>query len=200
MIRLGTAAFVLAIVAASVPARAVTFGFVGQFANDTPTPGPSASCAADQILVDFNPGNSTAAGTSNLGAFGPSQTHCITPGSPYTGVFSFDFAGGNVLSGTTAGYMTPTATPGVANSFVTYTVTDGTGFFLGASGTIAGKGLLDRRPLRPLNQLNLDGVLNLPALAVPEPASWALMIAGFGIVGAAQRRARRRTPAAQAPA
>jgi len=29
--------------------------------------------------------------------------------------------------------------------------------------------------------------------AVPEPASWAMMIAGFGLVGAAQRRTARRT-------
>ena len=28
--------------------------------------------------------------------------------------------------------------------------------------------------------------------SVPEPASWALMIAGFGMVGAAQRRVARR--------
>lgn len=29
--------------------------------------------------------------------------------------------------------------------------------------------------------------------AVPEPATWAMMLAGFGAVGAAMRRARRRT-------
>ena len=29
--------------------------------------------------------------------------------------------------------------------------------------------------------------------AVPEPASWALMIAGFGLTGAALRRRRYRT-------
>ena len=195
MVRLSINALALVIAALAAPATAVTFGFVGQFSNDTPTPGPSASCAAGQILVDFNPGNSTAAGTSNLGAFGPSQSHCIAPGSPYTGVFSFAFAG-DVLSGTTAGFMTPTVTPGVANSFVTYTATGGTGRFLGVSGTISGTGLLDRRPVRPLNQLNLNGVLDLPAVAVPEPASWALMIAGFGFTGAAQRRSRRKAKAA----
>lgn len=31
---------------------------------------------------------------------------------------------------------------------------------------------------------------------VPEPAAWALMIAGFGLVGAAQRRRREATIAA----
>lgn len=33
--------------------------------------------------------------------------------------------------------------------------------------------------------------------SVPEPASWAMMIAGFGLAGAAARRARIRTAAAQ---
>lgn len=37
----------------------------------------------------------------------------------------------------------------------------------------------------------------LPALAVPEPAAWTLMIAGFGLIGAALRR-RRERPAALA--
>lgn len=31
-----------------------------------------------------------------------------------------------------------------------------------------------------------------PIAAVPEPASWAMLIAGFGLIGAASRRARRR--------
>ena len=29
-----------------------------------------------------------------------------------------------------------------------------------------------------------------PSVAVPEPASWAMLIAGFGLVGAAARRRR----------
>ena len=186
--RIRLAALAIAIASVAVPANAVTFGFAGQFANDTPPPAPNPACAAGQVFVDFNPGNSTAAGSSNLGDFGPSQSHCIAPGSPYTGIFSFAFAAGDLLTGTTAGFMTPTATAGVFNSFVTYTATGGTGRFAGVSGTIAGTGLLDRRPARPLNQLSLDGILNLPAVTVPEPASWALMVAGFGLTGAALRR------------
>ena len=33
-----------------------------------------------------------------------------------------------------------------------------------------------------------------PAAAVPEPASWALLIAGFGLIGTVQRRTRRVNP------
>jgi hypothetical protein len=33
-------------------------------------------------------------------------------------------------------------------------------------------------------------------LGVPEPASWAMLIAGFGLTGAAMRRRRRATVAA----
>jgi hypothetical protein len=34
-------------------------------------------------------------------------------------------------------------------------------------------------------------VLNSPAAAVPEPASWAMMLGGFGLVGGAMRRRQR---------
>ena len=41
---------------------------------------------------------------------------------------------------------------------------------------------------------NFGGVsLNIERLAVPEPATWGLMIAGFGLVGAAMRRSSRRS-------
>lgn len=39
------------------------------------------------------------------------------------------------------------------------------------------------------------GVDNIEALAVPEPATWAMMILGFGAVGLAIRRGRRLRPA-----
>lgn len=44
-------------------------------------------------------------------------------------------------------------------------------------------------------RLALPGVTTSPGPAVPEPASWAMLVAGFGLVGAA---ARRRTAAATA--
>lgn len=38
---------------------------------------------------------------------------------------------------------------------------------------------------------NNDGSFTLSVAAIPEPASWALMIAGFGLAGAAMRRRRQ---------
>ena len=40
------------------------------------------------------------------------------------------------------------------------------------------------------------GAVQLGTLAVPEPASWAMLIAGFGILGSAMRVARRKAVAA----
>jgi hypothetical protein len=41
------------------------------------------------------------------------------------------------------------------------------------------------------NRLNNQGGVSIRITAVPEPASWALMIGGFGLAGAALRRQRR---------
>lgn len=45
-----------------------------------------------------------------------------------------------------------------------------------------------------LGSIGAGSLVGLAAGAVPEPQSWALLIAGFGLVGAAQRR-RRQVPA-----
>ena len=42
---------------------------------------------------------------------------------------------------------------------------------------------------------DLDPSSNLELGAVPEPASWAMMVGGFGVMGAALRRRRRALPA-----
>ena len=174
--------------ALAAPAGAAVMTFAGQYSNDTPPVLPNPACAPGSALVDFNPGNSTAAGTSNFGAFGPSLTHCIVFSTlSWTGgTFSFAFAAGDAFWGSTSGQLVPSAVPNVLDNLATYVVTGGSGRFLGASGSLSATGTLDRNYARPLNQSYLTGTLNLPA--VPEPATWAMMIGGFGMVGAAARR------------
>ena len=71
-------------------------------------------------------------------------------------------------------------------------VTGGTGRFLDATGTVT---LTDTVTLGPQARAagTFQGLLNLPA--VPEPATWAMMIGGFGMVGGAMRSARRKRKA-----
>lgn len=54
-------------------------------------------------------------------------------------------------------------------------------FVQGASGGV---------PTVGRDDLRTDLIFSLPS-AVPEPAEWALMLSGFGVIGAALRRTRR---------
>ncbi len=47
----------------------------------------------------------------------------------------------------------------------------------------------------PVGAVQFDNIIVNPAVAVPEPATWAMMIGGFGMVGAAMRRRRAGTAA-----
>ena len=64
------------------------------------------------------------------------------------------------------------------------------GLFVGGETTTNFHGGSDPFQLR-VNELNLaaTGAVNVGG-AVPEPATWALMIGGFGLAGAALRRRR----------
>jgi hypothetical protein len=57
-----------------------------------------------------------------------------------------------------------------------------------------GSAQFDPRMSNGSNVLLQVKIGNSPAGAIPEPATWAMLIAGFGLVGGAMRR--RRTPAA----
>lgn len=62
-------------------------------------------------------------------------------------------------------------------------VLDGPGFADPRAETLAG----------PQNGPQAPDQVDGPIGAVPEPASWAMMIAGFGLAGAAMRRRARRS-------
>jgi hypothetical protein len=130
----------------------------------------------------------TTAGTSSLGDFTYSHDMCFNPlGGPFEGTFVIDF-GIDSFNGTFFGTDSPDAIPGVFDLDWTYTILGGTGRFLDASGTFTGIGTNDGRTRPTPVSLAFNGIINAPA--VPEPATWAMMLLGFGAIGFAQRGRR----------
>lgn len=183
----------VAALAGSVPAGAFVFNLSGVRENVNPlAPLGVGRCGPGRSTVTITPGSLSSTGTSNAGAFTSTQSHCITPPVPApfdSGQFTYSFAAGDQISGTYSGALSLSATPGIFNAVENLVVTGGTGRFLNATGTITTNGTLQF--------LNGNGVyvgsslvgrLDIPS--VPEPATWALMIGGFGLAGAAMRRRR----------
>lgn len=172
----------------ALPAQAARVLFSGTAMNINSAPAASAACAP---LRQLSFGPAATAGASNLGDFTYSQTHCTTGGpGPYSGgIFHYFFSAGDVLDGTYSGLASLSGTRGLLNNTLNLFVTGGTGRFLGGRGSITGIGTVDFRSGPPRQQLTLTGALDLPA--VPEPGTWALMISGFGLVGATLRRRLR---------
>lgn len=181
---------------AAAPVAAAIVAFTGSEHNTTNYPQPSPACSEPQAQVSFGAADN-AVGTSNLGSFATTQTHCIAlppPANYNDGLFSYAFAQGDTLMGTYFGTLSFSVTPGLLDNIQYYAVTGGSGRFLGASGSFTGIGTLDLRPGANLfSQQNFNGSLALPA--VPEPATWLMLIAGFGLIGFVLRRQKPLTRA-----
>jgi hypothetical protein len=140
---------------------------------------PSAACAP----IPFHGSITAAPGTSPLGSFTYSHDVCTQAGvGPIVGTFVIDF-GIDQFSGTLNGAGTADPTPGLFDLLINYTITGGTGRFVGATGSFVGSGTADPR-VRP-------SIVSLSFQAVPEPSTWALMLLGMGAIGVTIRRRPR---------
>ena len=166
------------------PVHAALLIFNGS-ANATASVGADASCAPLPFRGIISHANST--GSSNLGSFTYSHNAC-TQGAmgPVVGNFELDF-GSSLLSGGFEGFsVARLGTPGLFDQQFTYSVTGGSGLFAGATGSFMNVGTVDVRGGPPSRlAFQFDGAINAPA--VPEPATWAMMLFGFGAVGYAVR-------------
>ncbi|MGZ8975754.1 PEPxxWA-CTERM sorting domain-containing protein [Methylomagnum sp.] len=126
----------------------------------------------------------TGTGASSQGAFGYNHTVCLSGVGPIHGTFLFDFLGGNTLLGSVNGAAAATATAGLFDINLAYNILGGTGQFLGATGGFNGLGTVDQRN-PPTTRVSIVFA------AVPEPATWAMMLLGFGAMGVALSHRRR---------
>ncbi len=134
-----------------------------------------------QYLAAFNGGNQAPNGTL-------SQSFHTVVGSTYS--FSFDYGvtnGGNqsliasVLDGTTSTLLASLLVSTSSQTPQTATI---------SFGALSGSSIIRFTDVAGNDSFNQDiGIDNVSVSgAVPEPASWALMIGGFGLVGFAMRR------------
>lgn len=181
--------------ALQAPAGAAPIVFSGTATNQNLPAVPDASCAPLPVRVAFGPAGTS--GQSNFGAFTYTQSHCTTggPGAYGGGTFQYLFDN-DMFSGSYSGVLSLGATPGLLNNSISFVIQQGTGRFLGATGTINGTGTLDVRLAMPRANLTLNGLINAPA--VPEPTTWAMLILGFGLVGFGMRRRKVQTKLAYA--
>lgn len=183
----------LAAISIAAPAIAGTTILTGTRSNVTPGGSPGGRCAP-AITVSFAPDAFSASGTSNLGAFSYTASHCIAappPGAYYDGIFEWTLADGT-LTGTHDGELTFGGAPGLFNVVENLVFTGGTGRYLGASGFATFNGTVQFGTFNGAPGSAGEGSFTgrLTAPAIPEPGTWALLIAGFGVVGAAARRRR----------
>ncbi len=199
MIRI-TASMTVFVLALAAPAGATVFAFSGTRANVNIVDPPGTGRCAPLNTVRIEPGRLSSTGLSNFGAFASTQSHCIAgapnPANPVRitsdGHAVYDFAAGDSLFADFSG--TVTLANGVVTGIENLIATGGTGRFFGATGGWQAIGPLSFAPnpqgagFVGIYNGTFSGSLNLPA--VPEPASWAMLIAGFGLTGSAMRRAR----------
>lgn len=184
----------LAACLATTGATAAPIVFSGERSNITPGGVLGGRCGASVLTISFSPDAFVASGTSNLGSFEYTASHCIAsppPGNYTDGQFTWDFGDGT-LEGTYAGVLTASGTPGQFSISETMAFTGGTGRFAGATGAASFAGILRFGGFGGGPASFGDGTFSgtLTLAAVPEPGTWALLLAGGSILTAMRLRRR----------
>jgi hypothetical protein len=176
------------LLAGSLPANADVLSFTGSVTGESNFLGLSPTCVAPEIFHSAIDPASTD-GTSSLGDFTFSTSTCLSAGGALSsGTFIIDF-GTDTFNGIFDGGSTPTDVAGISDTAWLFTILGGTGAFEGASGTFEGIGTADATSQPTQVAINFAGTVFTP---VPEPATWLLMILGFGAIGLDARRRRQR--------
>lgn len=171
----------------ALPARADVLPFTGTVTGVSTLIGADATCAPLPFRTSISP--SSTVGYSSLGNFTLGTSTCVALGGGASfGTFTLNF-GADSFSGTFDGGSTPSDTAGISDTAWLYTILSGTGRFEGATGFLEASGLADART-RP-TQVAIAFIGNINAPAVPEPATWGLMLLGFGGIGFVMRRSRQ---------
>jgi hypothetical protein len=171
--------------------------------------GLSSAANAAIVVQDFNVlPSDTGVDITIGGASGPQYvySHIVKPIPVDPGFIQLTSLGGNSASSMFANVSGPHTLPTASDSFssAAYKPNGAGGDYIGlkfqiGTGThvgIAHFGEANELGLIPLVDVEYDDVAL--AGAVPEPESWALLIGGLGVVGAAARRSRRRQAAVTA--
>ncbi len=164
--------------AVAAPAGAVTL---------SPTLCNSASDPVGCLFLNgniANAGNVAAAQTVYNTAKNPdiALNLLFETGNAFPGVVTFDDATNTSGTWSLPGYVVDYLAVKAGNDFVLYKLA-----MPASSGTWSTNNLVNGQGIRKqLSHLTFFGVA-----AVPEPAVWAMMIGGLGLVGAASRRGRR---------